>query len=114
MADRRIYQLTDGSAIAGYYIPIDKSGNAEALKISTSYFVDGTHTRCAEVSVTAGANTITFSSAVPSTAYVLITEKLVDTDGNLSGGVVSNKTVNGFTYDAMSDGTFTYYTTKEI
>lgn len=114
MADRRIYQLTDGATLAGYYFPVDKSGNVEALKIPASWLVDGTHTRCKEVAVTAGANTITFSSAVPSTSYAVIVSRLINASGELVGCNYSNKTVNGFTLDAMDDGTYTYYTTVEI
>lgn len=114
MADRRIHQLGTASTMTGKYIPIDSSGSAEAEKIPIENLVDGTHTRCKTVVVTAGNNTITFSSPVPSTSYAIIVSKLVNNEGSLSGCIDSNKTVNGFSLYAMEDGTYVYYTTKEI
>jgi hypothetical protein len=60
--------------------------------------------RAASVAVTAGANTIAFSTALSATTYVLL---LWSPDG--AGLVETARTVNGFSVDALADGTCVYY-----
>lgn len=114
MGNKRIYQLTDAGAITGRYLPVDKSGNSEAERYLLTDLIDyivasaiNSILRNKTVAVTAGANSITFTTAITG-AYTLIT-KLVLADGSLSGGEITNETSSGFDFNAYDDGNLTYW-----
>ena len=114
--DKRIYQLSDAVSLTDRYMVVDKTGSTEAERYLVLDFVNllmSQTYRMKTVAVTAGANTIHFSSNLPSADYELITKLVLD-DGSLSGGDESNKLAGSFDYYAYDDGNLTYFAGMEI
>ena len=113
MADKRIYQLGDASVLTGKYIIIDKSGSGGAERYLVTDLISQAVSsainnimRTKKVNVSAGANSITFTSAISGT-YNLLT-KLVTLSGDKSDGDVTNETATGFDFYAYDAGELTY------
>jgi hypothetical protein len=82
------------------------TGSADDLFVLLSSYLNVPigNIRAASVPVTLGANTITFSTTLGSTAYILM---LWSPDG--AGLSETARTAANFTVDALADGTCVYY-----
>ena len=109
MANKRIYQLSDAIATTGRYLPVDKSGNAEAERILLSSILPTSIYRCNNATVNAGETTISFLEAFPiGTAYAIMPIwGWSDDYGNLAANPY-DQTVSGFKINFEFPVTFTY------
>lgn len=109
MGNKRIYQLSDAIATTGKYLPVDKSGNAEAERVLLSSILPTTIYRCNEETIASGEQTIAFLEAFPAgTSYAILPIWGWNDDfGNL-GANPYDKDVNGFKINFEAAVTFTY------
>lgn len=109
MADKRIHQLSDGSSVDSYYIPLDKVGESEAKRLLLSSILPTTIYRCNTATVAAGEVTITFLDPFPAgTVYAIMPIwGWNDNFGNL-GANPYDMTVTGFKINFEEPVTFTY------
>ena len=113
MGDKRIYQLADAISTIGRYIPLDKSGNAEAERLLVTALLPQSIYRANIETVTAGTTTIVFGGIVPNpfpvgTSYEVIPLWATDVDGSVFNLEITNKTVNGFDVTTSIDCSFLY------
>lgn len=109
--DRELRAIRD--AIIDLYSGLSEQTSSTVVVSSsgTSTSIGGTDVRHGIVSLTSGANVISFSSAIPSSSFTLPRLRCyVTTDGVYEDveAVVSNKTVNGFSVDVIKDCTCEY------
>lgn len=109
MANKRIYQLSDAISTADRYLPVDKSGNAEAERILLSSILPTSIYRCNTATVAAGEVTITFLDPFPAgTVYAIMPIwGWNDNFGNL-GANPYDMTATGFKINFEEPVTFTY------
>jgi len=109
MADKRIHQLSDGSSVNSYYIPLDKVGETEAKRLLLSSILPTTIYRCNTETVAAGEVTIAFLDPFPpGTVYAIMPIwGWNDNFGNL-GANPYDPDINGFKISFDEAVTFTY------
>jgi hypothetical protein len=109
MADKKIHQLSDGTSTDNYYIPLDKPGGTEAVRLLLSSILPTTIYRCNTESIASGEQTITFLEAFPAgTSYAILPIWGWNDDfGNL-GANPYDKTVSGFKINFEAAVEFTY------
>lgn len=109
MADRRTYDLGDAPATAGYYLPVDKSGNMELLKYPLASLLPSSIYRFNVESVTSGEVQITFLEAFPvGTNYDFLPISGYSTDFGYMYAIPYDKTVTGFKINFGEAVTFVY------
>jgi hypothetical protein len=109
MADKRIYQLADAGATTGLYLPVDKSGNAEALRIPILALLPNSIYRCNTETVVSGVVTITFLETFPvGTVYAIMPIWGIDAEGNKMDANPYDLTITGFKISFQVAVTFTY------
>lgn len=89
-----------------------ESGNTVRSKLNSNFselYARG-YVRCDEVSVTAGANTITLSSSVDNTDYIVL---INDPDG-VGIGKAYDKSTSSFKVDALGNGTLIYELKEKV
>lgn len=115
MANKRTFQLDTAVSFLDQYVPVDKTGNAEAEKLPISSLYTERIVKGSSVAVTAGNTPILF--AVPFdigiTDYALIVWGIDSSDNEVFVKYIqSSKTENGFTAVADFDCTFNYIAVK--
>lgn len=114
MGNKRIYQLADAADTAGRYIPLDKSGNAEAERLLVTQLLPQSIYRANVETVTAGTTTIVFGVGSANPFPAGTTYEIVPVWGSVGPGEgvfnleITNKTINGFDATTTIDCSFLY------